>query len=231
MPKTKKAVKPRKRIVKRDLASVIDQTNIDTSATAEDILKTCLEAKTCGFRGVCVNPQWVRLARMELKDTGVKVICLVDPPIGDSTHEQRVQVCKTAQEDGADELDVVVSIPDVKHERWEDIYNDLSEICEILPSKIIIGSGYLTDGEIAKVSGFAKKAGAICVKTATAKDPLEHRELKEKFFHLKIMKKAAPGLLLKVSGNIKTASDVREAVKAGANIVGTSSGVAIVTGK
>lgn len=73
-----------------------------------------------------------------------------------------------------------------------------------MPTKVIIGSGYLTDEEIRKASEIAKKAGAICVKTATEKDPLEHRELKEKFYHLKIMKKAAPGLLIKASGNVKT---------------------------
>ncbi|MCX6758651.1 MAG: deoxyribose-phosphate aldolase [Candidatus Nealsonbacteria bacterium] len=213
---------------KFNLANAIDQTRIGPNVKEIDIKKTCDEVKKYGFRGICVNPQWVRTAKMELRDTGSKVICLIDDPIGDSVHTLRVQACKTAQEDGADELDVVVSMPNVKHELWVDIFNDLSEISAIMPTKAIIGSGYLTDEEIAKVSAIVKKAGAICVKTATAKDPLEHRELKEKQFHLKIMKKAAPGLLLKASGNIKTAKDARDAIKAGADIIGTSSGVEIV---
>jgi len=67
-------------------------------------------------------------------------------------------------------------------------------------TKVIIGSGYLTDEEIAQVSQIVKKAGAICVKTATEKDPLENRELEEKAKHLKIMRQNAPGLLIKASG-------------------------------
>lgn len=223
--------KKRTIIINKKIAAVIDQTNIDTAAVAKDIEKTCREARAFGFRGVCVNPQWVSLAKSELKNTPVKVICLVDPPIGDSSHEQRVQTCKTAMEDGTDELDVVASIPALKHERWSEVFADLAEICDILPTKVIIGSGYLTDEEIVKASEIAKKARAICIKTATAKDPLEHREMKEKFYHLRIMKKAARGLMIKVSGNVKTAKDAKAALKAGADIIGTSSGVSIVKRK
>jgi deoxyribose-phosphate aldolase len=213
----------------KDIAQIIDHTNIKKEATKKDILKTCQEAKEFGFRGVCVRPEWVKLAKKELSSfSEIKVICLVDPPIGDSPHLQRVALCKKAKKDGADELDVVISIPDVKHERWEKILKDLKAICKILPTKVIIGSGYLTDEEIIKTSEITKKAGASGVKTATAKDPLEHRELKEKFYHLKLMKKAAPGLLIKASGNVKTLKDVKAAIKSGADIIGTSSGVEII---
>ncbi|MDD4467398.1 MAG: 2-deoxyribose-5-phosphate aldolase, partial [Candidatus Pacebacteria bacterium] len=94
-----------------------------------------------------------------------------------------------------------------------------------MPTKVIIGSGYLTDDEIIKASQIVKKAGAICVKTATEKDPLENREMEEKARHLKLMKKGAPGLLIKASGNIRTLKDAEKMVKAGADIIGTSSGV------
>lgn len=211
-----------------NLAKIIDQTNIKKDATKKDILKTCQEAKKFSFRGVCVRPEWVKLAKKELKGTDIKVIALIDPPIGDSLHQKRIKICKKAKKDGADELDVVVSIPDVKHERWKKIFKDLREICKILPTKVIIGSGYLTDEEIIKTSEICKKAGAICVKTATEKDPLEHRELKEKFYHLKLMRKGAPGLLIKIAGKIKTLKDVKLSIKAGADIIGTSSGVEIV---
>jgi len=212
----------------KNIAKIIDQTNIKHTVTAREIKKTCQEAKKYGFRGVCVNPQWVKLAKKELQATDIKVIVLIDPPIGDSQHKKRINLCRKAKKDGADELDVVISIPDVKHGRWDKVLRDLKEICKILPTKVIIGSGYLADEEIKKASQISKKAGAICVKTATAKDPLEHRELKEKFYHLKIMKKTAPGLLIKASGNVKILKDVKEAIRAGADIVGTSSGVEIV---
>ena len=211
-----------------NIAKIIDHTNIKKEATAKDIKKTCQEAKEYGFRGVCVRPEWVKLAKKELEGTGIKVVVLIDPPIGDSPHLQRRFLCKKAKREGADELDVVISIPDVKHERWEKILKDLKAICKILPTKVIIGSGYLTDEEIVKTSQIVKKAKAICVKTATEKDPLERRELKEKFYHLKLMKKGAPGLLIKAAGGIRNLSDAKEAIKSGANIIGTSSGVEIM---
>lgn len=216
---------PQKKVT---LASRIDQTNIDAKANLLDIKKTCANVKKYGFRGICVNPQWVAAAKDELKDTSAKVICLVDAPIGDSAHEERMQICLTAKGNGADELDVVARLSDIKHDRWEDVYKDLAEICRILPTKVIIGSGYLTDKEIAMVSRLVKQAGAICVKTATAKDPLEERELKEKSWHLAIMRKNAPGLLIKASGNIKDAKEAKSYIKAGADIIGTSNGPKIV---
>ena len=214
--------------MEKNIAKIIDHTNIDQKAKTKDIKKTCEEAKKYGFRGVCVNPKWVKLVNSELKGTKIKTICLVDPPIGDSPHQKRIKTCKKAKKEGADEIDVVISLPDIKHERWDKVFKDLKEICKILPIKVIIGSGYLTDEEIIKASKIVKSAGAICVKTATDKEPLEHRELAEKAQHLKLMKKAAPGLLVKASGRIKTLADLKYMLKVGANIVGTSLGAKIM---
>jgi len=210
------------------IAKLIDHTNISPKATVKDIKKSCQEARKYAFRGVCVNPQWVRLVKKELKDTDIKIVVLIDPPMGQSSHEKRVKLCQKAKKDGADDLDIVMNIVDLKYGRYDKILRDLKEICKILPTKVIIGSGYLTDEEILKASQLVKKAGAECVKTATAKDPLEHRELKEKFWHLKLMRKGAPGLLVKAAGKIETLKDLKLAVKAGADIIGTSSGVKII---
>ncbi|HPD19619.1 MAG TPA: deoxyribose-phosphate aldolase [Candidatus Pacearchaeota archaeon] len=215
-------------MTKKPINQYIDQTNIRTDAKRQDIINTCKEAKDYQFRGVCVRPKWVKIAAKELKGTGVKVIALIDDPIGLSEHKKRMKICKQAKADGADELDVVVSIPDVKMEKWEKIEKDLKEICNVLPTKVIIGSGYLTDEEIAKVSSIVKTAGAICVKTATEKDPLENRELEEKARHLKIMRKNAPGLLIKASGKIQSIKDFNQMIKAGADIIGTSNGAKIM---
>jgi deoxyribose-phosphate aldolase len=122
----------------------------------------------------------------------------------------------------------VINIVYLKYERYDKVLSDLKEICAILPTKVIIGSGFLTDEEIITASRLVKEAGAMCVKTATEKDPLEHRELKEKLHHLKLMRKSAPGLLVKASGRINTLKDVRAALRAGADIIGTSSGVQII---
>lgn len=206
----------------------IDQTNINPKAGKREIKKTCQEAKKFNFRGVCVRPRWTSLVKKELKGTDIKTVVLVDDPIGDSPHKEKIKICKTVKDRGADEIDVVISIPDVKHEKWNKILEELKEICKILPAKIIIGSGYLTDIEIEIVSKIVKKSGAVCVKMATSKDPLENRELEEKVRHLKIMKKFAPGILIKASGNISKLSDFKLMIKSGADIVGTSKGVEIM---
>lgn len=210
-----------------NIIKMIDHTNIEHNATERDIVKTCQEAKLYGFRGVDVNPQWVSLVKKELKGTSIKVVVLIDPPMGLSPHFKRIDACKLAKKDGADELDVVINIIDIKYERYDEVLADLKEICKILPTKVIIGSGYLTDQEIKKASEIVKKAGAFCVKTATEKDPLERIELKEKARHLQIMKKSAPGLKIKASGRIKTLKDALLMVDAGADIIGTSSSVEI----
>ncbi len=211
-----------------NIAKLIDHTNIDPKVKAEGIKKTCQEAIEYNFRGVDVRPRWVKLVKKELEGTNIKVIVLIDPPMGLSSHQERIKVCKKSKRDGADELDVVMNIVDLKHEKYGKILKDLKVISKILPTKVIIGSGYLTEEEIRKASEIVKDAGAFCVKTATEKDPLERAELEEKAKHLKIMAKAAPGLLIKASAKIRTLEDVKKMVKAGADIIGTSSGVEII---
>ena len=212
----------------KNIAKIIEHTNIRTSATEKEIRKTCQEARKYGFRGVCVNPEWVKLCQEELEGTNIKIIVLIDPPMGLSSHPKRVEACRKAKKDGANELDIVMNIIDMKYERFDEVLEDLKEITKILPTKVIIGSGYLTDREIEKASELVKKAGAFCVKTATEKDPLEHIELKEKAKHLQIMKKNAPGLKIKAAGKIRALKDINMMVKAGADIIGTSSSVEIM---
>lgn len=213
---------------KLKIAKTIDHTDIRPEATVKDIKKRCEEAKKYNFHGVCVNPKFTKIVSQELKGTEVKTVILIDPPMGLSSHQERLKICKKAKKDGADELDIVVNIIDVKYERYSNVYKDLKVLCSILPTKVIIGSGFLIDEEIKKVAEIVKKAGAFCIKTATSKDPLENREMKEKALHLKLMRKYAPGLLVKASGNIRTLSDIKKMIAAGADIVGTSSGVEIM---
>lgn len=210
------------------ITSTIDHTNIDPQSRKEDILKTCQEAKEYNFRSVCVNPEWTKFVSNQLKGTPIKTVVLVDPPMGQSAHKKRVKTVKKARKEGADEIDIVMNIVDLKYERYKKVKKDLEEICDIAPVKVIIGSGFLTDQEIEKASQIVKESGAICVKTATSKDPLQHRELKEKAYHLKLMQKGAPGLKIKAAGKIRTYTDWKMMIEAGADIIGTSTGVKIV---
>lgn len=217
-------------ITAKEIASRIDHTNIRPKSTEKDIKKICQEARRYGFRGVDVLPKWISLVSEELIGTNIKTIVLIDPPMGQSPHFKRIEMCKKAKADGADELDVVINVMDVKYERYDEVLEDLKEICSILPTKIIIGSGYLTDDEIKKASAIVKQAKAFCVKTATEKDPLDHIELKEKARHLKMMAESAVGLKIKASGKIKTYNDAVMMIAAGADIIGTSASLKIMQG-
>ena len=212
----------------KNLAGIIDHTNIRPGATEDDIKKTCEEAREYGFRGVCVNPQWVKLAKEELRETNIKVVVLIDPPMGVSPHQIRVDQCEKAKEDGADEIDIVMNIIDLKYKKHNEVFNNFKEITTILPTKIIIGTGYLTDEEVRKASELVKASGAFCVKTSTERDPLDSLELEEKAKHLRIMKDSASGLVIKAAGNIKSLKDVEMMVEAGADIIGTSNGIQII---
>ncbi len=211
-----------------NIAKIIDQTFLKKEATEEELKKVCEETKKCGFRGLCVYPEHTKLVKELLKDTDIKVTTLIDEPTGASSHEDRIKMVQKAKKNGSDEVDVVMKIDDFKNRKYEEVLGDLKEIAKILPTKVIIGSGYLTDKEIKKASEMVKEAGAICVKTATVDDPLDHSELPEKAKHVRIMKAAAPGLLIKAAGSIRTLSDLKIMVEAGADIIGTSSGVEIV---
>lgn len=211
-----------------EIAKIIDQTFLKKGAPDEKIKELCREAKQYGFRGFCVLPEHAKTAKECLKGSEVKVTTLIDEPTGKSSTKERVKMVKRAKKAGSDEIDVVMKIDAFKNGKYGEVSEDLKAICRILPTKVIIGSGYLTDEEIKKASEIVKKAGAICVKTATSSDPLGSSELPEKAKHVSIMKKSAPGLLIKAAGGIRTLADVKMMVEAGADIIGTSSGVEIV---
>ena len=211
-----------------DTAKVIDQTFLKKGATDQKIKELCQETKEYGFRGFCVLPEHSKTAKKHLKGSNVKVTTLIDEPTGASSAKERIKMVKRAKKAGSDEVDVVMKIDDFKNGKHEEVLNDLKAICSIMPTKVIIGSGYLTDEEIKKASEIVKKAGAICVKTATINDPLDHSELKEKAKHISLMRESAPGLLVKAAGKIRNADDLKMMIEAGADIIGTSSGVEIV---
>jgi len=211
-----------------DIAKLIDQTFLEKDAIEEKVKEVAEEAKQYGFRGFCVFPEHTRIAKEILKGTGIKLTTLIDEPTGASSHKARIEMVKKAMEAGSGEVDVVMPVDDFKNGKYQEVLDDLKEICQLLPTKVIIGSGYLTDEEIKKASEIVKEAGAICVKTATIDDPLDHSELDEKAKHVKLMKESAPGILVKAAGKIRTLSDLKMMAEAGADIIGTSSGVEIV---
>jgi len=211
-----------------NFAKIIDQTFLKKGAGEEEMKKIAQEAKKYDFRALCVYPEHTQWAKEILKDSGTKVTTLIDEPTGSSSHIYRLGLAKKAKDDGSDEIELVMKIDDFKNKKYDDVLNDLRELCRILPTKVIIGSGYLTDEEIRKASEMVKDSGAICVKTATIDDPLDNSELTEKAKHIRIMRESVPGIMVKASGAIRNLSDLKMMIEAGADIIGTSSGVEII---
>jgi len=213
-----------------NIAKLIDHTNLRADATEEDIKKTCQEARDYAFRGVCINPRWVKLAKEELGGTEIKVIAVIDWPRGASPTEVRVFQAMKAKEDGADEIDPVMNVGSFKEGNYKEVLADLKALAEILPSKVIIETGFLTDEEIKKAAELVKESGAFCVKTSTGMEPKV--DIDTKISHIKLIRKAlGKDFLIKAAGGIKTLEDAQKVVEAGANIIGTSSGAEIVSGK
>lgn len=215
-----------------DIARYIDHTNLKPYATKEDIIKLCEEAKEHNFYAVCVNPYRVKLAKEQLKETDIKVASVIGFPLGATPTEVKVFEAKKALEDGADELDMVINIGALKDKDYEYVKKDIAEVVKVAHEKgaivkVIIETCYLTDEEKEIACKLAMEAGADFVKTstgfgsggATVED-------------VRLMKKVVGDKLgVKAAGGIRTYEKAIAMIEAGANRIGTSSGVKIVEGK
>ena len=210
-----------------DVAKIIDHTNLKADATEGDITQTCQEAKKYGFRSVCINSKWVKLAKKLLEGTKIGVCAVIDWPCGASPTKVRVFQAKVAKKEGADEIDPVMNIGDFKAKRYGEVLRDLRALAKVLPAKVIIETGFLTKKEIARAAQLVKKSGAICVKTSTGMPPKV--DIAAKVRHVIIMRKVVGSkFLIKAAGGIRDRGDIEKMVRAGANIIGTSAGVEIV---
>lgn len=217
----------------REIARYIDHTHLKPYATKEDIIKLCDEAIQYGFYAVCVNPYRVKLAKDYLSGKGadVKVASVIGFPLGATPTEVKVFEAKKALDDGADELDMVINIGALKDGDYEYVKRDIEEVVKVAHEKgakvkVIIETCYLTDEEKVKACELAKEAGADFVKTstgfgsggATVED-------------VRLMRKVVgPEMGVKASGGIRTYDQAVAMIEAGANRIGTSSGVKIVEG-
>ncbi len=214
-------------ITKKQLAKMIDHTNLKPNADRYDINQLCLEAKKYGFFAVCVNPTHVLIAKAMLNDTGVKVDSVVGFPLGYTPTE--VKAFETAKliENGADEIDMVINMIFVKQRNYTQVRDDIKAVVEAAKGKIvkvILETCYLTDKQIIRACKLSKEAGAHFVKTSTGFGPsgaiAKHVEL--------MRETVGEEMGVKAAGGIRTFDDAIKMIEAGANRIGTSSGVAII---
>lgn len=212
----------------KDLNRYIDHTNLKATATPQDIIKLCNEAKEYSFYAVCVNSCYVSLAANELKNSDVKVASVVGFPLGSNSTRSKVYEASQSVKDGADEIDMVLNIGYLKSKMHESVREEISAIKEAIGSsllKVILETCYLTDDEIRRACQIAKQAGADYVKTSTGfgtDGATEHV--------VKIMiDEVGDTLKLKASGGIKDTATAKRYIEMGVSRIGTSSGIEIVT--
>lgn len=212
-------------------AKMIDHTLLKAEATQEQIIKLCEEAKKYGFASVCVNPVWVKTATEELKGSDVKVCTVIGFPLGSNTPETKAFEAKNAIENGATEVDMVINIGALKDKNDELVERDIRAVVDTAKGKalvkVIIETCLLTDEEKVRACELAVKAGADFVKTSTGFST--HGATVE---DVALMRKTVgPDIGVKASGGVRDLNDLKSMVEAGANRIGTSSGVKIMNGE
>lgn len=213
------------------IAQMIDHTLLRPDATAAQIKQLCDEAKTYGFACVCVNSSFVSLCKKYLGDSDVAVCTVIGFPLGAmSTFGKRMET-RGALQDGAKEVDMVVHIGKVKTHDWDYVEEDIRTVVEEAEGhaivKVILETGYLTDEQKRQVCTIAKKAGADFVKTSTGFGPLG--AVKEDI--LLMRETVGETMGVKASGGVRTWEKALEMIEAGANRIGTSSGIEIIRGE
>jgi deoxyribose-phosphate aldolase len=206
----------------------IEQTVLKAQTVDADIENLVKEAKEYGFVGVCVPPFWVKKAKREIEDADIQLVSVVGFPLGYNLTETKVFETEQLIKLGADEIDVVWSLTAFKAGmNWPKLeLAKLSQVCHdqdrIL--KVILETAYLSDSEIIQACEICADAGVDYVKTSTGFAPEGAKES-----HIKLMRKHLPSNVgIKASGGIKTLEQALGLVQAGADRIGTSSGVQIV---
>lgn len=211
-----------------DFAKMIDHTILKPDATKEEVKKLCEEAAEYGFCSVCVNSSFVYYCAQQLKNTDVKVCTVVGFPLGAMSTDGKVSETVAAIEDGAEEIDMVVHVGMIKSRDWDYVKQDVASVVEAAGGravvKVILETCLLTEEEIVTACQICKEAGAAFVKTSTGFST-GGASVKD----VALMRKTV-GLVMgvKASGGIRTLDKAKAMVAAGADRLGTSSGVAIV---
>ena len=209
-----------------EFAKKIDHTLLKPDASKAGVLQLCAEAKQYGFASVCINPCHVATAKSALVGSAVKVCTVIGFPLGATTTAAKQAETEIAYADGCDEFDMVINIGALRDGDLALVQSDIAGVVAAAKGrtvKVIIETGLLTDEEKKTACRLATAAGAHFVKTctgfaagcATVED-------------IALMRAEVPAhMQVKASGGIRTYAAMAALVEAGADRIGTSSGVAI----
>jgi deoxyribose-phosphate aldolase len=212
----------------QNINQYIEHTLLRPDATHHDIDKVVQEGLEYQFKGICVPPFWVKKARRDLGETEVQLITTSGFPFGNNKTETKIFEIEQAIQDGADEVDIVWNLSAFKAEMsW--VKNDIAKCAEVMHRnnkilKVILETAYLNEDEIIAGCIICRDAGADFVKTSTG-FAYEGASVK----NIKLMRSTLPSSVgIKAAGGIRDYSTALALIKAGADRIGTSSGVSIV---
>lgn len=211
-----------------NLATYIDHTLLKPTATQDELLKLCDEARQYGFATVCVNSANVEEAAALLQGSNTVPIAVVGFPLGASLPEVKAYEARQAIRNGAREIDTVINIGALKDRNYQLVFDDIQEVVDAVapvPVKVIIETSQLDEMQKIIACALSKAAGAAFVKTstgftgggATAEDVALMRKV------------VGPDMGVKASGGVRTLEDAKKMIAAGASRIGASASVAIVT--
>ena len=208
---------------------MIDHTLLQPQATAADIRRLCQEARHFEFAAVCVNPYWVALAASELAGSPVRVASVAGFPLGANTTPIKVAETEAAITAAAREIDMVLNIGELCTGNLKAVALDIAAVVTAAHTrgamvKVILETALLTDDQKIAACDLSKKAGADFVKTSTGFST--HGAT---VHDVALMRRVVgPDIGVKASGGIRTLEDLEAMRAAGANRIGTSSGVQIL---
>ena len=215
--------------VKKKIAGLIDHTLLRLGTTDEDHLKICKEAKKYGFRTVCVYPDFVDICVQELEHTSTEVCTVIDFPKGEGDIERNLTDLKMVLDQGAMEIDMVMNINAFGAKEYEEVVNGIYAVVEAAEGrivKVILETCLWNNDQIEIACEIVKNAKAQFVKTSTG-----FSKHGADISHVKIMRKIVGDIFgVKASGGIRSFNDLLSMIQAGANRIGTSSGINIIKG-
>jgi deoxyribose-phosphate aldolase len=213
----------------REIAALIDHTLLKPQAMAVDIRRLCQEARRYGFATVCVNPYWVALAASELAGSSVRVAAVAGFPLGANTTAITVAETEAVIAAGAREVDMVLNLGELCAGNFDAARTDIAAVVGGAHArgaivKVILETALLTDDQKIAACTLSKQAGADFVKTSTGFST--HGAT---VHDVTLMRRTVgPDIGVKASGGVRTLGDLEAMRAAGANRIGTSSGVQIV---
>jgi deoxyribose-phosphate aldolase len=215
-----------------EISSYIDHTLLSPTARETDIRKVCEEAWIHQFKAICIAPTYVAYTKemMEFCPVRIEIATVIGFPLGYSTTKVKLAEAEEALVHGATELDVVMNMAQFKSMAYLSIREEITQLVKLSHSKdaslkMIIETAYLDSFDLYTACEICAESGVDFVKTSTGFAP-SGAELDT----VRKMRSILPQeIKIKASGGIKTYEQALAFIEAGADRIGTSSGISIVT--